>query len=294
MEIINTFVIPIIIPEYIERFLDTLYKYTPHNFRVILIDQTLNGCNWLKNNNQVHMYIRPYRNLGFAHAMNTGIRVSDTSYVTCANDDVEFIDDRWWNGIMETFHNDVQVKAVNPMSICEPGWGYGCNRNSPEELVKTKEADIKCKFNRNEERFEHLPYKLEYTKEDYDYLLTRKNGCIDGIITWCTTFERKALEYKGLFDERFFPGGGEDYDIGGRFYSMYWPSGLANPLDRYRMVATSKSWAWHHLNKSRNTKMQYLPGLRPNWNSDHAMWEDKWGHPTQAMFRKDAVQRYML
>lgn len=294
MEITNTFVVPIIIPDYIERFLFTLYKFTPPNFRVILIDQTLNGMEQYSNDKRVHMYIRPYRNLGFSQAMNTGIRVSDTKYVTCSNDDVEFIDDRWWTGIIETFNADKQIKAVNPMSICEPGWGYGCNRNSPDELVKKKENDLKCAFNRNEERFEHLPYKSEYSKEDYDYLLSRKSGWIDGIITWCTVFDRAALDYKGMYDERFFPGGGEDYDIGGRFYSMFWPTKQANPLDRYRMVATAKSWAWHHLSKSRTSKDQLLPGLRDHWNKDHEMWEDQWTHPTLAKFRKDEVKRYAL
>lgn len=294
MEIINTFVVPIIIPDYFERFLVTLYKNTPPNFRVILIDQTLSGVPQYANDPRVHMYIRPYRNLGFAHAMNTGIRVSSTKYITCANDDVELVDPRWWQGIIDTFNQDPKIKAVNPMSIAEPGWGYGCNKNSPEELVKQKEEDLKCKFNRETESFEHLPYNPEYTPQEYDYLLSRKNGCIDGIITWFTTFEREALLYKGLFDERFFPGGGEDYDIGGRFYSQWWPNRAGNPMDRYRMVATSKSWAWHHLSKSRNTTQQYLPGLRERWNNDHEMWEDKWSHPTQAMFRKDEVKSVIL
>lgn len=294
MDIINTFVVPIIIPDFIERFLKTLYAHTPPNFRVIVIDQTLDGMSELSKDPRVHMYIRPYRNLGFSHSMNTGIRISSTKYVTCSNDDVEFVDDRWWSGIIETFDQDKQIKAVNPMSITEPGWGYGCNKNSPEELVKQKESELHCQFNREEERFEHLPYKEAYSKEEYDFLLAQKNGHIDGIITWCTTFDREALDYKGVFDERFFPGGGEDYDIGGRFYSMFYPSKQANPADRYRMVATSKSWAWHHLSKSRKTKEQYLPGLREHFGDDHAMWEDKWTHPTLAMFRKDEVKRVLL
>lgn len=291
---INTFIVPIVLPDYIDRFLYTLYKYTPKNFNVIVIDQTKNGCHWLSKSDLVHMYIRPYRNLGFAHAMNTGIRISNTKYVTCANDDVEFINSRWWSGIMETFDSDNQIKAVNTMSVTEPGWGYGCNTNSPEELVKQKESELHCKFNREEERFEHLPYKEEYSEEDYNFLLGQKNGMIDGIITWMTVYEREALEYKGLYDERFWPGGGEDYDIGGRFYSIYWPNKQGNPADRYRMVATSRSWAWHHLSKSRKSKEEYLPGLRNRFGDDHAMWEDRWTHPTLAKFRKDDVQRVLL
>lgn len=294
-EIVNTIIVPIIIPDYIERFLYTLYKYTPPNFRVIVIDQTLHGVDSLTKDPRVHMYIRPYRNLGFAHAMNTGIRISSTKYVTCANDDVEFINSRWWNGIEDTFASDKQIKAVNPMSIAEPGWGYGCNKNSPEELVKQKEQELGCTFNRENERFEHLPYKQEYTEADYDYLLTRKNGCIDGIITWCTVFDRESLNLKGVFDEKFYPGGGEDYDIGGRFYSIYYPDREhPNSLLRYRMVAPSNCWAWHHLSKSRNTKEQYLPGNRTNFGNDHYAWEDHWTHPTLAKFRSSEVARVLL
>lgn len=294
MQKINTFVVPIIIPHYIERFLETLYAHTPPNFNLILIDQTKDGIAKYSNDSRVTIYLRPSKNLGFAHAMNTGIRISNTEYVTCANDDVEFIDIRWWDGIMQTFMADKQIKAVNPMSIAEPGWGYGCNRNSDESLVREKEQVLNCKFNREHERFEHLPYKEKYTPQEYDYLLSRKNGYIDGIITWMTVYERKALEYKGLYDERFFPGGGEDYDIGGRFYSQWWPTGVANPTDRYRMVATSRSWAWHHLNKSRTTKDEYLSSDRRNFSDDHAMWEDRWTHPTLAKFRKDGVYRHTL
>jgi GT2 family glycosyltransferase len=234
MESINTFVVPIIVPDYIKRFLETLYEYTPPNFRVILIDQTKEGLPedwdlWSFIKPKVHMYVRPYRNLGFAHAMNTGIRISDTKYVTCANDDVEFINKRWWFGVEEELSRD-GIEAVNPMSVTEPGWGYGCNKNSSEELVTEKETALGCKFNREAERFEHLPYKKDYSEEEYDFLLNQKNGSIEGCITWLTTFKRQSLEFKGLFDERFFPGGGEDYDIGGRFYSEFWPSGEANPL----------------------------------------------------------------
>lgn len=288
-EIINTFVVPSIRDDYFPKFLRTLYKNTPPNFKVIWVDMTAEGCPQYANDPRVHIYIRPQGNLGFAQGMNIGLRMAQTKYVTAANDDVEFIDPRWWTGIEETFKSDPKIKGVNPLSVTEPGWGYGCNRNSTEELVKSKEDALHCHFNRETELFEHLPYKEEYTKEDYDFLLKQKSGTIDGIITWMTVFEKEALEYKGYYDERFYPGGGEDYDLDGRFYSKWWPTGTERPEDRYRVVATSRSWAWHWLGMSRSYKGPYRPMVRPSWNKGKELWEDNWSHPTQAQHRKDKV-----
>jgi len=291
MELTNTFVFCPIIPTFIEKALTTLYTFTPPNFRVILIDQTFDGMKQYVGDERVHLYLRPYRNLGFAQSMNTGIRLSTTPYVTVANDDIEFINSRWWEGIEETFAQDPNIKAVNPQSVTEPGWGYGCNRNSDPELIAQKEVELKARFNLDTQHFEHLPYKEKYTEADYDFLRAKKAGLCDGIITWMTVFDRQALELKGVFDERFCPGGGEDYDINGRFYSTHWPN---EDSPRYRMVATSRSWVWHHLSSSRSFKGQILPTLRPGFGDDHAMWQDKWPHPTMAKYRIGQVERYSL
>ena len=104
-------------------------------------------------------------------------------------------------------------------------------------------------------------------------------------------FDREALEYKGYFDERFTPGGGEDYDLGARFYCKNWPT-VDSP--RYRIVATSKSWAWHWLSKTREYKGLILATGREGFARDHMMWEDNWYHPTMALKRIDSVQRFPL
>ena len=96
---LNTFVIPIIRPDCIERCLETLYKYTPDNFYVYIIDQTVKGIDYnLRDRYRNLMIIRTPKtdvhytgNLGFAQATNLGAQLVQTPYFTMCNDDVEFL-----------------------------------------------------------------------------------------------------------------------------------------------------------------------------------------------------------
>ena len=282
MDIINTFVITLIRKDFLERCLYTLYKYTPHNFRVIVIDQSVGGVELPEEyRSKVHLYVYAYRPLGFAKAMNTGIRLADTPYITCLNDDVEFINSRWWDGVLETFKVADNIVAVNPSSVKEAGWGYGWPSDKYVEL---------------------LPYKEEYTDADYDFLIKgdfkdvanlpdtfprHKEGVTDAIATWCTVFKREALlpteDEKGirqakigLYDELFFPGGGEDYDLCTRAYSPAWRG------ERLRMVGASKSWVYHHWSQSKDY-LGELPKLdtKKHWNNSGELFpkgQDVWGY----------------
>jgi GT2 family glycosyltransferase len=226
------------------------------------------------------MYVRSYRPLGFSKAVNTGIRLCDSKYITICNDDVEFISNEWWGGILDTFKLDKKILAVNPSSPKEAGWGYGW---SPDKYVHL------------------LPYKEEYSEEDYNFLMDgdfsqveelpdtfprKRTGVIDAIATWCTVFKKEALlptedetgikeAIVGLFDERFYPSGGEDYDLMARAYSPAWRGG------RYRMVGTSLSWVYHHWSSTKDY-LGDLPELDKSkyWNRLGELWHDKfdvWG-----------------
>src|SRR5260221_2126165 len=226
--------------KFISRALYTIYKYSkPDSFRVIVIDQTKNGFSDSVRSYitpLVHLYMHPYRNLGYAKAQNEGIIHAlrwETPYICCANDDIEIIDLRWFDGIKETFTMFDNVGCVVPMSPRVAGWGYGV-AGYPEVLS----------------------YKEEYTKEDYDYLLKgdfRDKGSIlpktmpkqiggtvvDGAVFTMAYFSRECLLDVGLMDEHFFPGSGEDTDWNARAYQKGW-----------RVLSTSKSWIWHWWSKS--------------------------------------------
>lgn len=276
----NTFIFNPVRPDFIEKALETLYRHTDMSqSRVIVVDQTKQGLQL--DPRLVHLILRPHRNLGFSKSMNEGIIHGlywGSKYITCANDDIEYMDNRWWDGIEETFkrYGD-SVLAVNPMSPREPGWGYG--------LPHGENIDL-------------LPYK-DFTKEDYDYLLKgdfssldsslpktfprKKSGVIDAIATWHTTFRREMFEKIGLFEERYYPGGGEDYDLNARAYR-----------EGYRMLGTTLSWVWHWWGKSKDsegdfkeTGLSIVDELR--WSKSGELWPtdqnggqsmDPWGRWT--------------
>lgn len=287
----NTYIFNPIRPDFIYRALETLYKYTDMSeSRVIVVDQTKNGFHFTEG--QVHLVLRPYRNLGFSKSMNEGIIHGlrwESQYITCANDDIEYMDERWWSGIEETFQKyGDRVLAVNPMSPREPGWGYG--------LPHGENIDL-------------LPYK-KFTREDYDYLLRgdfsilddrlpktfprQKSGVIDAIATWHTTFKREAFEKIGLFEERFYPGGAEDYDLNGRAYR-----------EGYRMLGTTLSWVWHWWGKSKDSEGEFQDTGLPivdelRWQKLGDLWPveknggqnfDPWGKWTDASGAKHPMTR---
>lgn len=305
---INTIVIPIIRDDFIGRLLYTLDKYTLPNYNVIVIDQTQGDTAYLENHKKVALWIKSYRNLGFSKAMNTGMRLADTEYITLANDDIEFMDSRWWNGIVSAFQDDPKIIAVNPMSPKEATWGYGYT-NENHETWQPKEG-----FAVSDETklgmipiFDGVPlnYKEEFTKEDYDNLLNRHpswtaNSACDAIAMWCTVFKYTGLEEIGRLEERFYPGGGEDYDMNARAYSCGFPEPReeCNPEFHRRMIGTSKSWVWHHWGKSRDlaTKHHAEPfySSRERWNANDQLWSpsfDVWGHYQSNDGKKKPIHR---
>jgi len=279
----NVFVIPVLRRDFIEKCVETLYKFTPGNFKVVVVDQTRDGLPDIKG---VHLKIRPHRNLGFAKACNEGIIHAlhwKSKYITCWNDDVECIHKDWWQGILDTFHMESvnEILAVNPESIKIPLWGYG---RPPNEYV------------------EILPYKESYSDEDYAFLLKgdffhlkekypnlpksfplEYHGVCDAFAAWGAVFKRKFFDVIGLWEERCYPGGLEDYDAMCRTYRK-----------DFRAISTRKSWTFHHWGKSKDeeknatkTSMPIEEKRRwadvtylypPEWNENHPM--DVWGKYT--------------
>lgn len=191
--------------------IDTLRRNTPEGVinKIIFINQS--DTHEVKN---VDIEVK-CKNLGFAKAMNTGLRLSDAEYIMCLNDDVVFINKNWWQGIMETFDAYSTALCVNPSSPCDPDGATGT-------IIK-----------------EGFAYKEDYSDEEYAKLLTPH--VIDGICMWGPVFKRERLDQvpgvipgKAWFDEAFFPGGGEDYDLNRRGY-----------LAGMRSLGTGRSYVWH-------------------------------------------------
>ena len=297
MNKINTFVIPIIRSDFISNCLETMHKNTPDNFYVIVIDQTPNNKAYFENHFKTHLWIRSYRNLGFSKAMNTGIKLAQTEYITLCNDDVEFLDTRWWQGIVDTFQQDHHILAVNPMSPKEGAWGYGLrddNKNTwipPEHYTRNLEDTTAIiPVWKNGMAFTKADAQ---TQEGYDFLVNnhpryRKDTMVDAIAGWMPIYKKTAFEKLGLLDEKFYPGGGEDYDMNCRAYSCAYPQPReeCNNEYHYRMVSTSKSWVWHFGGKSKDAISAKDPdnklfSSRERWNNNAQLWGEKfdvWGH----------------
>ena len=289
----NTFVIPFIRHDFIVPMLESLYEFTdPDTFRVIAIDQSPKGVyNEIKG--KTHLYIRPYRNLGFAKAMNTGIRLADTEFVSCYNDDVEFLHKSWWDGIKNTFnHLGEGCFGVNPMSPKEAAWGYGHKAPDGRVLTEDGRGIVWLKDGKP------LDLEASRTEEGYQWLLNNVRGWVDGITTWGTTFRRSLFDTIGLYDERFYPGGGEDYDLNARAYCEEWGG-------RYRIISTSFSWVYHQWGGSGSPdttqanfeeikKQGIIFDNKYRWNNWTSLWQSPEHHPTLSKGRIGKVETISL
>lgn len=218
--------------------IDTLRRNSPEGLinKIIFINQSID--HQPKN---VDIEVK-CKNLGFAKALNTGLRLSDALYVMCLNDDVVFLNKKWWEGIEQTFNDYSTALCVNPSSVCDPDGKGGT-------IIR-----------------EGFEYKEDYTDEEYNKLLT--SHVIDGICMWGPVFLRERLDQikgvilgKAWFDERFFPGGGEDYDLNRRGY-----------LSGFRSLGTGKSCVWHWWGKTKHP----ISG-EDGAKDDSATWLGKWG-----------------
>lgn len=269
---LNTFIIPIIRNDLIYRCLETLYKHTPDNFYVYIIDQSVQGIDMsLRDQYKNLMIIRSPKtdvhytgNLGFQQAVNLGIQLVQTPYLTILNDDVEFVNQKWWQGVLDTFDQveraapDRPALLVNVASIKLADWSVG----------RPKGDD-----------FYILEYKEEYTEEDWDFLvneehyvnqhLTIKPGTvIDGINLYCSVVDTKRLLKVGLLDEFWYPGSAGDYDL----------CCLASMFG-FRSIGTTKSWVFHHWSKTFQDiadKEEYSRLVQDELK--HLDLRDKWGN----------------
>lgn len=176
------------------KLVDSLYKYTPSGlFKIISIfNGTEEDYRKAKDviGEKIHLWIRPYHNLGFGKSMNLGIRLSDTDYVLLANDDVEVIYPTWWQEVEEIFSKTPNLGGFNPHSFIN-------KRHTGDRATQYEMKD-------------------EYTTEDIDKMkeVFRNEKWYSGLICTFFTICKKAMFDKiGLFDESFGLGSGEDYDL---------------------------------------------------------------------------------
>ena len=212
-------------------------------------------------------------NLGFQQAVDLGLRLVDTPYTLILNDDVEMISEHWFQGTMDTFTKVEEATPTRPAllvnvgSVKLPDWSVGKPKGEDHYI---------------------LPYKSEYTKEDWDFLVNedhyvnehltiRKGSVIDGINLYASMIDTKKLLEVGGLDHLWYPGSAGDYDL----------SCIASMFG-YRCVGTTLSWCFHWWSKTfeDTEQMQLLVqdelkhlDLREKWGSreDGKPIHDLWG-----------------
>ncbi len=264
----NTFVIPHLGGELIHHCLETLYKYTPNNFYVFIVDQSVDGLDpKLRDKYKNLMVIRAPKsdvhssgNLGHSQATNLGIQLAQTPYVTMLNDDVFFLNERWWDGVMDTFEKVEKATPsrpallVNVASIKLPDWSVGRPKGEDHYI---------------------LPLKDEYTKEDWEFLVNEPHyvnehltitpgSVIDGINLYCSVVDTQKLLEVQLLDEFWYPGSANDYDLCCRA-SMF----------GYRCVSSTLSWVFHHWSKTFENDELRMQMVQQELQ--HLDLKDKWG-----------------
>lgn len=243
--------------------LKSLRRNTPEGVinKVILIDQCEhNHDEELKGLVDIHLKTP---NLGFAKAMNTGIRLSDAPYVMCANDDIIWLNKQWWAGIEYTFERAISALCVSPASVCDPDGAGG--KSFMDMNGRVGKADY------TKDAMSAFPYQEDYSDELYAKLLEMKGqGWIDGICMWGPVFKREMLDKlpgtipgKGWFDERFRYGGGEDYNMNRAAYK----SGM-------RCLGTSHSIVWHHWHMTKGPTGSIGAHYDDNFQKLNGVWED--------------------
>jgi hypothetical protein len=289
----NTFVIPTCRPDLIGRCLETLYRYTPDNFYCYVIDWSKDGIDMsLRDKYKNLMIIRTPRtdlhytgNIGFQQATDLGLRLTDTPYMTCLNDDVEFVSDKWWQGILDTFDKVERATPtrpamlVNAASIKLPDWSVGNNKGDDHYIME---------------------YKDEYTDEDWDFLVNQPHyvnehltiqpgSVVDGINLYCSVIDTKKLLQIGGFDHFWFPGSAGDYDL----------SCIASMFG-YRSVGTTLSWVFHHWSSTFKSLQEdgkdlvipelYEGDLRNKWGDRFDLWGIRCTQCNEILHTDDGVK----
>ena len=110
-----------------------------------------------------------------------------------------------------------------------------------------------------QEELEGLVLELSEDPAYIEALIAENNwAVVDAFAAWCSIFRADRLEEIGLFDERFVPGGSEDYTW---MYDCY--------SRGYRALSTSRSLVNHFWGRTKGDPDGFntaLPLARPPWN----------------------------
>lgn len=182
-------------------------------FRIISVDQTRDGITF-KDEEPVHLHIKPDHNLGFSKAMNTGWKLVQTPFTLLANDDIRLLDPRWYEDARVALGNQA-IMGVNPFPATRTWDENGDVVWYWDQLNRDGTRDDRWDFIKDK------PFE-EYTPEDYDKLMKLHGGGVGpGTAMFFTMLRTEAREIIGYLDELYW-NNCEDYDFNRRCYLTCW------------------------------------------------------------------------
>ncbi len=221
-----------------------LSKTTYPNYEIIIVD---NGSDdgtgaYLRELSGRFDFIRPLfnrENLGFAKAINQGIRSAEGYYIILLNNDV-VVTRGWLSKMIVYLDKNPEFGVIGPVTNT-------CS---------------------NEARID-VPYKVLEEMEDFAFKYTsgREGVCFDikTLALFCTATTKKVIEDIGLLDERFGTGMFEDDDFSVRAR-----------LKGYRVVCAEDIFI-HHFGMVTFNNFFKLEEYYDIFNRNKRLFEEKWG-----------------
>jgi len=176
-----------------KRCYESLLKNPPEDYEVIFVDNgskdgTAEYLKKVKAGNGRLKLIFNEINLGFSKANNQAMKIADGEYVLLLNNDV-VLTEGWIQRLVACAESDAEIGVAGP-----------CTNNAVGQQVvgtgtKLDEQEI--------QRFAAVQ-------------LISNAGCwidVHRIIGFCMLIKREVIAKIGMLDERFGPGGFEDYDF---------------------------------------------------------------------------------
>lgn len=172
---------------------ESLVRYTPGDYELIFVDngsvdETRAYLEDLKGAHDNVRLIINQENVGFSKANNQGMRIATGEYLLLLNNDV-ILTAGWLERLLACIDSDPFVGVVGPST----------NHAVGQQVI--------------------------YADMEFDHSQIQKFACLNAmknpgywfevhrIIGFCMLIKREVIERIGMLDERFGPGGFEDYDF---------------------------------------------------------------------------------
>ncbi|MCB4792831.1 MAG: glycosyltransferase family 2 protein [Elusimicrobia bacterium] len=176
-----------------QKCVESIKKYTGSEYELIVVDNgseddTKEYLEQLQSSDPGVKVIINKTNIGFARGNNQGIQIAKSAYILLLNNDV-ILTDNWLERLLMCAQSDPCIGVVGP-----------CTNNAVGQQVVAYDGSAN---------------NLEIQK--YAHLESMKNAgawfSVHRIIGFCMLIKKEVIEKVGMLDERFGPGGYEDYDF---------------------------------------------------------------------------------